>query len=136
VDYSRFPMPAEEKPDPRRSGTYPLGEVSFTVDDDGCIRFFNDVTSGHALTEVEVRYIVDRGKSLDDYEISEILWSIPGEGNWRKIGPLVATNWAIEDLLKEPKEAAIFARWREEHSEEMPYPALNRLLAGIVRRAA
>lgn len=135
MDYARFPMPAEEKPAPRRGGTYPLGEVSFTIDDDGEIRFFNDTTSGHALTEIRVAYIVDAGHGLDNYNIAKIEWTIPGEDNWREIGPLVATGWAVEDLLKEPHEAELFSRWREEHTVPMPYPELNVFLREIARAA-
>ena len=132
-DASRFSMPAEEMPAPRRGGTFPMEEVSFSIID-GEFYFFDSPTSGMFGTDLQIDYIIEAGSGSDEFEITMIRASAPGQENWQRIhgdNPIYWAIWTIEDdeddksLLRQPAIAKKFAAWREEHSKFMPRPVVN-----------
>jgi hypothetical protein len=117
---NRFSEPAGEPVLPRRGGCFPLDEVSFTLSDSGAFTFFADCTSGHALTQLRINYIISRGEPDSDFWLDSVEWSIPGENKWRTIDCNSTLFWGVEALLETPDIAASFEAWRSENTSIKP----------------
>jgi hypothetical protein len=126
----RFPIPAEEQPSPRRGGTFPMEEVSFSIID-GEFYFFDNPEAGMFGTDLQIDYIIEAGCGDDEFEVTIIRASAPGQENWQRIHADNPIYWAIEGdeddagLLRQPAIAEKFAAWREENSSFMPRQAVN-----------
>lgn len=129
-DAPRFSLSSEKPRAPRRGGTFPMEEVSFSLIGSEFV-FYPNPTDGQFGTDLLIDYVIDAGHGDDEYEIEAIRASAPGQENWQRIHGDNPIYWAIDGgedddcLLRQPAIAKKFASWREEHSKFMPRPVVN-----------
>jgi hypothetical protein len=149
MNYARFAQPTEQPETPKRRGTFELEEAWLGIEHGGKFRFFGkpslaavqvqlkfDFTIGAGESEVWCR---DTGMYVSAAEITRVYWATAGSENWDEIpceGAATLLHSAATDFLESREMSPVFARWVEEHSEEVLPVTMNVFMAEIERAKA
>lgn len=119
---NRFCLPCQEAELPRRGGTWTVEEASIAFLPENKVVIYPDFTSGQAIAQFQIDYLISRGEPDSNYFLTRVRMSAPGEDNWVPLDFQTRIFWSIQDeFVHRPDVAPVFAKWRAEHSTAMPY---------------